>query len=191
MTFLNIKVWWKHIIGPDARPEETWLTLLWSALFSVIILSIALLSHAPWNLFQYLFVALVAFDIGGGICATSTNAAKRWWHRPGQGFRQHLTFLALHIHPFLLALFLPGFSWVLAGLTYGYVLLASIVLLKTRAYLQRPVAFVLYTVCLLATLAYANVPLALGWFIPCFALKLLVAHLVPERPIADRAEEAR
>ncbi len=95
----------------------------------------------------------------------------------------------IHVHPFVLALLFPGFGWGTAAVVYVYLLIAAAIVLVVPLYLKRPVAFVLYSVALLGGLYALGVPSGLEWFVPLFFLKLLVAHLLPERANRPYKEE--
>lgn len=47
--------------------------------------------------------ALLAADLIGGAYVNNTRASARWYERPGQGHREHLSFAACHIHPAVVA----------------------------------------------------------------------------------------
>lgn len=131
---------------------------------------------------QLAVAALLALDLVGGVVTNATAAAKRWYHRPGQGFRQHFGFVAVHLHPFLVAwLFLDG-NWGFGAIVYGYLLLAALLILWPPLYIQRPLAMVLWLVGLLIGLYGVALPAGLEWFVPVFYLKLLVSHLLKELP---------
>lgn len=182
---------WDRLIGPGATRAESTITVLWAVLCAAVIVTHALLADLGWSAPQLAVAALFALDIGGGVSANASNPAKRWFHRPGQGSREHFGFALVHVHPFVLALLFPGFGWGTATQVYVYLLLATAVILVVPMYLKRPVAFVLYCVALLAGLYALGVPQGLEWFVPMFFLKLLVAHLLPEDAYHPYAEEVR
>lgn len=72
---------------------------------------------------------------------------------------------------------------------YVYLLIAAVVILLPPLYLKRPTALIVYAVALLAGLYALGVPTGLEWFVPLFFLKLLVAHLLPERAYRPYEEE--
>lgn len=180
---------WDRFVGPGATRVENALILLWGVFCAAAVIVYALVSELGWSALQLALVALLAFDIGGGVPANSSNSAKRWFHRPGQGFREHFAFPLVHVHPFALALAFPGFVWGTAVVIYAYLLAAAATILLIPRYIQRPVAFVFYSVALLASLYVFGVPPGLEWFVPLFFLKLLVAHLLPERVHRSYEEE--
>jgi hypothetical protein len=182
---------WDCLIGPSATRAESTITVLWAVLCAAVIVTHALLADLGWSAPQLAVAALFALDIGGGVSANASNPAKRWFHRPGQGSREHFGFALVHLHPFVLALLFPGFGWRTAMVVYVYLLVASAVILVVPPYVKRPVAFVLYCVALLAGLYVLGVPPGLEWFVPLFFLKLLVAHLVPEEAYRPSREEIR
>ncbi|MGH3089389.1 MAG: hypothetical protein ACRDSJ_19015 [Rubrobacteraceae bacterium] len=181
---------WDRFIGPGATRAENALILLWAALCTAGVVAYALTADLGWSALQLAVVALLAFDIGGGVPANAANCAKRWYHRPGQGFRELFGFPLIHVHPFALALVFPGFGWGVAAVIYVYLLVAAAVILLAPLYVKRPVAFVLYSVALLGSLYALGVPAGLEWFAPLFFLKLLVAHLLPGEAYRPYGEEA-
>ena len=180
---------WDHIVGPGATRSENALILLWATFCTAGVLAYALFADLGWSVLQLVVIAFVAFDVGGGVPANASNSAKHWYHRPGQGFREHFAFPLVHVHPFVLAFLFPGFGWGVAAMVYAYLLAAAAVILGVPLYLKRPVAFVLYSVVLLAALYALGVPPGLEWFVPMFFLKLLVAHLLPEKAYRPHKEE--
>ncbi len=178
-------------IGPGATPAEIWLELIPAALAGVAAPVYAIASSLDWSSWQLILAAIMAFDMTGGIVTNATATAKRWYHRPGQGFRQHFTFTAIHILYLLLIawLFRQG-DWPFALVTSVYLLVATAIILQVPLYLQRPVAFLLYAIALLINLyAFSPTP-GLEWFLPFFYLKLLVSHLVREEPYRPSSEKS-
>lgn len=168
---------WDNLAGPSAMREENALNLAWMLLFTFGVVAYALVA-LEWNALQLTVVALLALDLAGGVSVNASPSARKWWHRPAQGFRDHLSFVALHIvHLFALALLFTDFSLYTAALLYGYLLAASLIILAAPRDLQRPIAFIAYTLALLLTFYIVSVPAGLEWFAPFYYLKLLVAHL--------------
>jgi hypothetical protein len=181
---------WERLIGPAATRAESALIALWAVLCAAAVVAYVLAAGLGWSALQLTVATLLALDIGGGVPANASNSAKRWFHRPGQGFREHFGFTLIHVHPFARALLFPGFGWGAAAGVYAYLLVAVAVVLVVPLYLKRPVAFVLYCVALLASLYALGVPPGLEWFVPLFFLKLLVVHLLPEEAYRPFREEA-
>lgn len=177
---------WDRLAGPGATHGENVLNVAWMLLFPAGIVTYAL-ATLEWTPLQLAVVAVFALDLAGGVSVNASPAARRWWHRAGQGFKAHLGFVALHVHPFVLALLFTGFSWGSAALMYGYLLVAALAVLVAPQDLQRPVAFVVYTLALLITLYVISVPLGLEWFAPFYYLKLLVAHLPVDPRYAEHS----
>ncbi|MFH0178710.1 hypothetical protein [Streptomyces cacaoi] len=139
---------------------------------------------------QLVVVALAGLDLIGGVLTNSTNAAKRWYHRPDPGARRaRLLFVSAHlIHLAAMGLIvLSGdLAWTLAN---AALLLAGAVVVEfAPVHLRRPVAMALLMATVLVNLFWLPVPTALAWFAPLFFLKLLVCHLVPEAPLERRRD---
>jgi hypothetical protein len=181
---------WDRLIGPGATTAEGLIVALWAVLCAAAVAGYALLADLGWSALQLAVAVLLALDIGGGVPANASNSGKRWFHRPGQGRRHHFGFVLVHVHPFALPLLYPGFGWGAAAAVYGSSLLAAAIILAVPRYLQRPVAFALYGGMLLLGLYALRPPPGLEWFVPLLALKLLVAHLLPEAAYRPDAEAA-
>ena len=143
----------------------------------------ALSSSGQWTPWQLGLVALLGFDLVGGILTNATSAAKRWYHRPSQGWHQHLAFVSLHlVHIALVALLLRGGDWGFFLGVSGYLLSASLLILRSPLYLQRSIALGFYSLALLGNAYLVSPTPGLEWFLPLFFLKLLVSHLPYETP---------
>lgn len=180
---------WDKFIGPGATRAEIVLQLAIPAIGAVGASLYASRVAVDWTLAQYSVCFLLAFDIAGGIITNATSSAKRWYHRAGQGFKQHFGAVAIHlIHIILVSWLYLGLDMAWFLIAGGYLLIAAAVVLLVPQYLQRPTALVLYAGGLLISLYLLRQPEALEWFLPLFYLKLLVSHLPKEEPY--RPDEA-
>ena len=136
-----------------------------------------------------MILTLLTLDLSGGIITTVTSTAKRWYHRAGQGWRQHIIFVLPHgLHLALVVWLFPGFGWWFFLLFYGYLVAATLLILYTPLYVQRPVAFICYAGVVLLNGVFAPTA-GLEWVIPFLFLKLLIGHLLKEapfRPVEER-----
>lgn len=170
-----------RFIGPGATSAEIVLQLVPSVLAAIAAPTYALSLPITWTPWQLGLLALFGFDLSGGVLTNATNAAKRWYHRPGQGWRQHLLFVASHLfHIGSVALFFRGGDWAFFGSVSAYLLLAAGLILSVPLYLQRPIAFGLYGLSLIGSFYLLTPMPGLEWFLPLFFLKLLVSHLLNE-----------
>ena len=178
--------WRGHLdrfIGPGATPQESWLQLMVPLLTAVSVWIWA----PPWSPLQLVVAIVVAADLAGGIVTNATASAKRWYHRPGQGKRQHLSFVALHFIQLTLfsAVFMEfDLAWIAAS--GGCLMLASWLIVSAPLYLQRPIAMTLFAVSLMLSEYWLTVPQGLEWFLPLFYLKLLLSHLLKEAPYLSK-----
>lgn len=173
---------WDKFFGPGETAAEFWLGIIPSFIAAVVIPAYAIHKGLDWSGWQLLIAALFAFDLTGGVIFNASSSANRWYHRPGQGFKQQFGFTAVHLHPLLIAwLWLDG-NWGYFIAAYGFLLLAAFLILRTPLYLRRPFALTLYLAGLILSL-YILTPVAgMEWFLPFFYLKLLVSHLLKEAP---------
>ncbi|NEP44590.1 MAG: hypothetical protein F6K35_37415, partial [Okeania sp. SIO2H7] len=82
-----------RFIGPGATRGELLLQLIPPVLMALALPLVAKLGDWGWNFWQMLIAAILAFDLLGGVITNATSSAKRWYHRTGQGFGQHLGFV--------------------------------------------------------------------------------------------------
>jgi hypothetical protein len=178
-----------RFIGPGATAAELWVQLLGTLGLTGLLLWFSLRQDELLTAPQIGLLALLAFDLSGGVITNATSAAKRWYHRPGQGPREHLAFVLPHgAHLALLAWLFPSVGWPFALLCFLYLAGATLAVLRAPLYLQRPVALLAYAGALLLNLALAP-PHALAWVAPLLFLKLLVAHLLKEAPFPPAPAE--
>ncbi len=178
---------WDKFVGPGQTLAELWLILAPSLLAGLAAPLYALKSGLGWTTIQLVVAGLMALDLTGGVVTNATATAKRWYHRSGQGWKQHLGFIAVHaLHIALVAWLFRGGDWLYFGIYYACLLAASLVITRSPLYLQRPLALLLLVGVLLVNF-YALPPIpGLEWFVPIFFLKLLVSHLLKEAPYTPR-----
>lgn len=172
-----------RFVGPGATSAELALQLVAVCIAAPAAVWLAISSGVSWTWLQYVVCALLATDIAGGIATTSTSTAKRWYHREGQGARQHLAFVAIHV------VHIAAVGWLFLGLDLTWIASATLCLLVAAAaivlapvYLQRPTAMLCYAAALMVCLFGLAPPQGLEWFLPLLYFKLLVGHLPREEP---------
>lgn len=182
--------WFDRFIGPGVTRAELWLQFGVASLVAVALPMAAVVDNRGWTWWQLLLIAVIAFDLMGGVVTNATSTAKRWYHRPGQSFNQHMGFILLHLlQPLVVVLaFDPG-NWLFVGGSFGYLVLASLLILRAPLYLQRPLALSLLVGGIFLSLYVLPVPLYFEWFLPVYYVKLLVSHLLYEEPYRP-AEQA-
>jgi len=136
---------WDKFVGPGQTPQEFWLILIPSILAGLLVPVYALITRLGWSALQLVIAAIIAFDLMGDVVTNATSSAKRWYHRPSQGWLQHMEFIAVHaIHILLIAwLFLNG-NWVYFVVFFVYLMASSLVITRVKQYLQRSVALLIY-----------------------------------------------
>lgn len=171
-----------RFLGPGATGAE--IGLIWAMALAGGLAQVAYAAWLglAWSWWQYLVAALVACDLVGGAVSNCSSVTKRWYYRPGQGFQNHLGFIALHLHPFVLAWLFPGLGWLWALAVYAYLVGGALLLLSTPLYLKRPLAAALLIGGIALGLMLLPTAPGLQWFGPVFYLKLLMGHAVPEEP---------
>ena len=172
---------WDRLVGPGAtRPENVGM-----AATTILGAAIGLAGGPParnWGPLRRGAAALMGADLFGGVWASATPAATRWYHGRGQGTREMVAFSALHLHPFLVAAFYRDRDWGFALGNYAYLLAVAAATAATPAPLWRAAALAL---CCggawLNTAAWRLTP-GMGWFPGIFFLKLLASHASGRAP---------
>lgn len=169
---------WDRLVGPTATVAEQALTLGFATVATAVVCGYAIAAGLGWSWLQLLVVAVLVFDVAGGITANATASGRRWWHRPELSDRDHFRFVAAHVHPFVLAALFVGVTWTGAAIVYGYLLVAAAVVLRVDPSIRRATSLALVALWLLVAPYAAVMPVGLEWFVPLLYLKLLVSHLV-------------
>jgi hypothetical protein len=162
---------WDQFVGPGATRGENLGTLSSAALG----LLVAARTTQPDRLRRHIALLLAA-DLFGGVWANATPAATRWYHRPGQGVRQHLLFSAAHLHPFVVAWLYRDREWRFAVGNYAYLLAATAAVGLTPRQGRHAIALALWVGALWLNTARWRPTTGLRWFAPVFFFKLLVSH---------------
>lgn len=165
-----------HLVGPDASFTER--VLVVGAALGLT--TATLLTAGNWSTLQYAVSVLIALDLGGGVVANATHSAKTWFHRDDRSTLRRFAFVTGHVHPFAISIVFAPIDPFFGGVVYAFVVATGGFILWTPNTLKRPVAFTAVTALIVLDQLFFTLPDGLGWFIPVFALKLLVGHLVPE-----------
>ncbi|MEM8641535.1 MAG: hypothetical protein AAGG51_22370 [Cyanobacteria bacterium P01_G01_bin.54] len=170
-----------RLIGPGATTAELTLQFVPAVGGAIAAPLYAATLPMEWSPLQLGLISILGFDLVGGVLTNATAATKRWYHRPGQDWQQHLAFVCIHLfHISLVALLFRGVDWFFFAGVSSYLLLAAGLILASPLYLQRPIALGLYGLALMGDrYLFAPTP-GLEWFLPLFFLKLLVSHLLKE-----------
>lgn len=167
-----------RLVGPDPSPGEVATTFATALVGTALTVGAALATGLP--ALAAVVIGIVAFDFFGGAVAAATPSAKRRYHAPGQTRGRHLAFVALHVQPFLLALFVPDLTWWSAAAVYLLTLAGATVTSVAPPELRRPVAFAATVAGTAAVLLFLPLPSALTWLAPVLLVKVLLGHMLPE-----------
>ena len=169
--------------GPGTTRAEGWIQAVFCLGAAAAMALYAVVKGLDWSPIQYILAIWMAFDLVGGITTNATSSAKRWYHRDGQGFREHFSFIAPHaIYIFLVAWLFRSMDWLYFAVMTAYLLGAALIVLKTPLYMQRPVAFGALALSLLMNTYVFSPVHGLEWFFPFLCFKLLVSHALREEP---------
>ena len=180
---------WDRFVGPGATAAELLLQIGAAITAAIAVPAHAIVTGINWSTLQIAMSSLLALDLVGGVVTNATATGQRWYHRSGYGFRQHVTFAAIHVVQLVLAawLFRRG-DWTFVSVFYAHLMLAVTVVCISPLYLQRPIALMfMVAAVLLDEFAFPSVP-GMAWFIPVFFIKLLISHLLKEAPYSVRCE---
>jgi len=170
-------------VGPGATTAEIVIGLGGSIVAPVAVVLYAFLNHLGWSLIQYVVIALLASDIVGGLAVDATSTAKRWYHREGQGPRQLLGKVAIHlIHIFLVAWLFRGLDLVYFAVVSGYLAAATFLVFAVPLYLRRASSVLLVCGAILMNLYVFPMTPGLEWFIPMLFIGLVGCFIVREEP---------
>jgi len=175
---------WDRFVGPGASASELWLSGVAATLAAILVSAYAGLNDLGWAWYQHLVAIVITFDLVGGVVTNATPSAKRWYHRRGQGPREHFSFVAWHaIQVAAIAIAFretggPGYFLAV----YLYIVATGAITLKAPIRLRRSVA--LLSVCGAVMIADWVLPAMPGleWFLPVLTLKLVVSHVNLEEP---------
>ncbi|BBZ14029.1 hypothetical protein MBRA_42240 [Mycobacterium branderi] len=136
-----------------------------------------------WSVAQIVVLAVMVFDLVGGIMTTSSATANRWYHRPGLAARRfRVAFVIAHALLYLAPtalLFDTGWAWAAVNATLLISIGAAVEF--APADLKRLAALGLTLAAVLVNLIWLPVQPALAW-IPLFLfVKVLACFLVPAR----------
>lgn len=178
------------LLGNGATKAEQ--TLTWAASLVVACLYVYYYATSAlnWSFWQYLVAVIITSDVGGGVVANSLNSCKRFYHTPAKVSepryvhfaKNHLTFSALHIYPILIGLLYGTTHWFYGVFWYAFVMVGTVIILKTPLYLRRPVALFTILLALIVNVDFILPVPGFVWFAPALCLKILYGHLVREEP---------
>lgn len=172
-----------ELIGPGATRAEIALVLGVGVSAGIAQVIYQYLAALAWNPIQLLIATFMAFDIAGGVVANSTSTAKRWYHRDGKGKKDHIGFAILHVvYPLLITIFFLSYDWVFFIIVFGYLIIASVLVVMTPLYLRRPTSITLFALGIMMNIYILTTIPGLEWFVPLLYLKLIVGHIVREEP---------
>lgn len=185
-----------HLKGPN-RPflgngytlAEGGLTYVSAILFTVFAVAYWWIAVEAPTLWQAVLLAVVAYDVQGGVVANSLNSCKRFYHAADipagaaitRAFRNSLLFTVCHVHPIIFA-FAFGFPLVEGVAWYGVLCAAVLLVTVTPLYLRRPLATAFSLAAIIFSQTVFALPTGLEWLIPGLFLKLVLGHSVQEEP---------
>ena len=177
-----------RFLGPGQTKHEVLVEIVGFVVCAVLLsgyLAMSLPSIAPTLVWwQILLVAVIGYDLIGGVLVNATGAAKRWYHRPGTR-RSRLVFISVHlVYLFVVALLVLRSEWTWLAVNASILFGGAAAVEAVPVAVRRPLAAGWVVIAVLLNLILVPIPAALAWFVPFFFLKLLVFHQVPEAPLS-------
>ncbi|WP_069387678.1 hypothetical protein [Cellulosimicrobium cellulans] len=166
------------LTAPDATGPER--ALGYGSALVGAALAVLLAVRADLDAWQVALLALVGFDLFGGVVVNATVSGSRRFHAPGTPRRGLVTFTAVHVHPLVVAALVPGLPWSTALVTYaGILAVVVVVAVLVPDAVRAPVAFAGAAV-LVALLVTVLAPEPwVAWVGPLLVLKLVLSHALP------------
>lgn len=143
-----------------------------------------------WTNWQYIVVAIIAYDTVGGAVANSLNSCKRFYHSSIQTFepgyvklaKNHLFFTLIHVHTLIISLLFSTVNLFYGVFWYLVLQASALIVTNTPLYLQRPIA-ILFTITALLINSYVVIcPVGFEWLVPILFIKIVYGHAVQEEP---------
>lgn len=177
-----------RLIGPGAGAAEVGLALGAGVAATLLVPALAHARGAGWSAVQLGVAGLLAFDLFGGVAVNASGAARRFYHRPGRGARDHLAFVAAHtLHVLLVAWLFRASDWGWAAGHSAVLLTAAAGVLLTPRPHRRAVAMLAFAAVVLVLAPLSPTP-GMEWFVPVLLLKLLLAYLLGTLSAAEEGD---
>lgn len=184
--------------GTEATVTEKLLAWTGGLIGTGILLFFYWTKDVDWTIWQYIFIAIIAFDLVAGVVANSLNSCKRFYHSSVKTFepsyiglaKNHLFFSLIHVYPLLISLIFPSASWFYSGFWYLFLQASVLAVIKTPLYLQRPVSMLIIVTTFLINSYLIIAPAGFEWVVPVLFLKIVYAHTVKEEPYRPETEKA-
>jgi hypothetical protein len=176
---------WGRLVGPSASAVENSGTVVFGVLGG------ALGAHRSRQVGDRRLDRVIATSFGmdliGGVWTNMTPSCKRWYHRPGQGLRQHLGFAAVHVHPHVLAR-RHRLGWWYGAVHHVYVVMATLLVHSVQPRRKVIVASLASSVGIALDRSLGSVP-GHEWVMPAYYLKLLLGHATPSTHCLQRRKQ--
>lgn len=173
---------WAYLLGPNISNRELTVSLV-PTLVATVVIPLYCYYDYYWRAqevvwYQLLLIGFLSFDLIGGAIVNACESTKAWHHRRDKKY--HFTFVAVHLHPFLVAWALGGGHFYYdASVAYIYVLAATLTILHSPSELKPSVTVVMYLISLALTCKLFQGVEAVSWVLPTYYLKLLLCYLTP------------
>ncbi len=187
-------------VGTGATTTEYILVWIFGATGALIYIILWIKGFLNWSWWQTAIIAVLTFDIAGGIVANSLNSCKRFYHTPPKQdergivklLKNHIFFSLIHIHPIVFTFIALGKltnrgyvvrgDWITGFIWYFLLQVSALIVTFTPLYLKRPIAFILIGAAIVVNIYILPLPRSVTWLIPFLFIKLVYGHMVREEP---------
>lgn len=180
-TYIFGKIW-VFLLGPNISSREIAVCLIPTLVATIIIPFYFYWEAQDCTWYQLVLTAFLSFDLVGGAIVNVCESTKNWHHRHrlvAQGWKHHhFTFVAVHMHPFLVV-WAYGGQYFDAIVAFTFLLIATLTILHSSYDVQHPISVTMYLLSLALSCNLFQDINGMSWLLPTYFLKLLLCYLPP------------
>lgn len=167
-----------ELFGPTATPGDRWRTLAAATLGAATAAALTYATEPGIRPLPLIVVAVVAFDLFGGLWSNANVAAWAGLRRSQLG---RVLFVALHPHAFILAWAVTGYDVLDAAATWFWAAAGSVIVVALPSP-QRPAAALWLSALGIGVLTFLSGQTTTSWVAAAYLLKLLAAFAARPDP---------
>lgn len=191
----NVNVEWGYsgkfnFLGTGATKEEVIVSWIGAFIVPIFIAHLYLKGYVHWEVWQLIVAIFFAFDLSGGMISTSLNSCKRLFNTPYKEdepawvkpLKNHMTFVAIHVHPIIISLIFNDYNWQYGLIWYIIFIVSAYFVYASPLYLKRPVSMLLILIAIMINYYLLQPIVGFEWLIPVLFVKIIYGHMVREEP---------
>lgn len=168
----------EELFGPAATPGDHWRTLTAATLGAATAAAMTYATEPGIGPLPLIVVAVVAFDLFGGLWSNAIVAA---WAGVRRSRLWRVLFVALHPHAFILAWAMTGYDVVDAAATWLWAAAGSAIVVALPSP-QRPAAALWLCALGIGVLTFLSGQATTSWVAAAYLLKLLASFAARPDP---------